>query len=216
MSGGFTTSRNALIAHKLTQLRREPLACAEYRHLVRHISLLLAYEVTVSLPAEEVTFEVRGRPASGASLGIDPVIVPILRTGLVMGEAFQEVMPQTLTGHIGLHRDKGDPNRKLLQYLVSLPDAKGRLVILLDPVIATGDTACRALEIAKRRGADNISFVSLVVSRPGRDRLVREHPDVHFYCAAVDETVNEAGQVLPGLGSVSERLFGFRTRSTNI
>jgi uracil phosphoribosyltransferase len=111
MSGGFTTSRNALIAHKLTQLRREPLACAEYRHLVRHSSLLLAYEVTVSLPAAEVTFEVRGRPASGASLGIDPVIVPILRTGLVMGEAFQEVMPQTLTGHIGLHRDKGDPNR---------------------------------------------------------------------------------------------------------
>jgi uracil phosphoribosyltransferase len=183
---------------------------------VRHISLLLAYDVTVTLPAAEVTFEVRGCQASGASLGIDPVIVPILRTGLVMGEAFQEVMPQTLTGHIGLHRDKGDPNRKLLQYLVSLPDAKGRLVILLDPVIATGDTACRALEIAKRRGAENISFVSLVVSRPGRDRVVREHPDVHFYCAAVDETVNEAGQVLPGLGSVSERLFGFRTRSTNI
>jgi uracil phosphoribosyltransferase len=216
MNGSFTTSGNALVAHKLTQLRREPLACAEYRHLVRHISLLLAYEVTVALPAEAMKFEIRGWPASGTSLGIDPVIVPILRTGLVMGEAFQEVMPQTLTGHIGLHRDKGDPNRKLLQYLVSLPDPKGRLVILLDPVIATGDTACRALEIAKRRGAENISFVSLVVSRPGRDRLVRDHSDVHFYCAAVDETVNEAGQVLPGLGSVSERLFGFRTRSTNI
>jgi uracil phosphoribosyltransferase len=215
MSGSFTTSCNALIAHKLTQLRREPLACAEYRHLVRHISLLLTYEVTVSLPADELTFEVRGCQTHGTSLGIDPVIVPILRTGLVMGEAFQEVMPQTLTGHIGLHRDKGDPDRKLLQYLVSLPDPKGRLVILLDPVIATGDTACRALEIAKRRGAETISFVSLVVSRPGRDRLVREHPDVHFFCAAIDETVNEAGQVLPGLGSVSERLFGFRTRSTN-
>ena len=216
MNGGFTTSRNALAAHKLTQLRREPLACAEYRHLVRHISLLLAYEVTLALPAEEVKFEARGCQASGTTLGIDPVIVPILRTGLVMAEAFQEVMPQTLTGHIGLHRDKGDPNRKLLQYLVSLPDPKGRLVILLDPVIATGDTACRALEIAKRRGADDISFVSLVVSRPGLDRLVQEHPDVHFYCVAMDETVNEAGQVLPGLGSVSERLFGFRTKPANI
>jgi uracil phosphoribosyltransferase len=216
MNGDFTTSRNALAAHKLTQLRREQLACAEYRHLMRHISLLLAYEVTLALPAEEVKFEVRGCQASGTSLGTDPVIVPILRTGLVMAEAFQEVMPQTLTGHIGLHRDKGDPNRRLLQYLVSLPDPKGRLVILLDPVIATGDTACRALEITKRRGAEDISFVSLVVSRPGRDRLVQEHPDVHFYCVAVDETVNEAGQVLPGLGSVSERLFGFRTRSANI
>jgi uracil phosphoribosyltransferase len=183
---------------------------------VRHISLLLAYEVTLALPAEEVRFEVRGWQASGTSLGIDPVIVPILRTGLVMAEAFQEVMPQTLTGHIGLHRDKGDPNKKLLQYLVSLPDMKGRMVMLLDPVVATGDTACRALEIAKRRGAQNISFVSLVVSRPGRDRLVQEHPDVHFYCAAVDEAVNEAGQVLPGLGSVSERLFGFRTKPANV
>jgi uracil phosphoribosyltransferase len=72
------------------------------------------------------------------------------------------------------------------------------------------------LEIAKRRGAQNISFVSLVVSRPGRDRLVQQHPDVHFYCVAVDDTVNEAGQVLPGLGSVSERLFGFRTKSASI
>ena len=216
MSGGFTISRNALASHKLTQLRREPLVCAEYRHLVRHISLLLAYEVTLALPAEPVTFEVRGCETSGTTLGSDPVIVPILRTGLVMAEAFQEVMPQTLTGHIGLHRDKGDPNKKLLQYLVSLPEMIERLVIMLDPVIATGDTACRALEIAKRRGAQNISFVSLVVSRQGRDRLVREHPDVQFYCVAVDETVNEAGQVLPGLGSVSERLFGFRTRSASI
>jgi uracil phosphoribosyltransferase len=213
MNGRFTASRNALAVHKLTQLRREPLVCSEYRHLVRHISLLLAYEVTLALPAETVTFEVRGCQASGIALGSDPVIVPILRTGLVMAEAFQEVMPQTLTGHIGLHRDKGDPNRKLLQYLVSLPEMDERLVILLDPVVATGDTACRALEIAKRRGARNISFVSLVISRLGRDRLVTEHPDVHFYCVAVDETVNEAGQVLPGLGSVSERLFGFRTRS---
>src|SRR6202795_1257021 len=90
MNGGLTTSRNALAAHKLTQLRREPLACAEDRHLVRHISLLLAYEVTVALPAEEVKFEARGWPASGTFLGIDPVIVPILRTGLVMAEAFQE------------------------------------------------------------------------------------------------------------------------------
>lgn len=216
MGGGFTTSRNALAAHKLTQLRREPLLCAEYRHLVRHISLLLAYEVTLALPAEKIRFEVRGCQASGTTLGSDPVIVPILRTGLVMAEAFQEVMPQTLTGHIGLHRDKGDPRRKLLQYLVSLPEMNERLVILLDPVIATGDTACRALEIAKRRGAQNISFVSLVVSRPGRDRLVQQHPDVHFYCVAVDDTVNEAGQVLPGLGSVSERLFGFRTKSASI
>ena len=215
MKGGFTTSRNALAAHKLTQLRREPLACAEYRHLVRHISFLLAYEVTSALPVEEVGFEVRGCQASGKVLGADPVIVPILRTGLVMAEAFQEVMPQTLTGHIGLHRDKGDPNRKLLQYLVSLPEMNERLVIMLDPVIATGDTACRALEIAKRRGARNISFVSLVVSRPARDRLAKTHSDVRFYCVAVDETVNEAGQVLPGLGSVSERLFGFRTKSAS-
>jgi uracil phosphoribosyltransferase len=87
---------------------------------------------------------------------------------------------------------------------------------MLDPVIATGDTACRALEIAKRRGARNISFVSLVVSRPARDRLAKTHSDVRFYCVAVDETVNEAGQVLPGLGSVSERLFGFRTKSASL
>ncbi len=215
MSGNFTISRNALVAHKLTQLRREPLNCAEYRLLVRHISFLLAYEVTLFLPTTELKFEVRGCKAGGKSLGNDPIIVPILRTGLVMAEAFQEVMPQTLTGHIGLHRDKGDANRKLLQYIVSLPDMKDRLVILLDPVIATGDTACRAVEIAKRRGAEDIRFVSLVVSESGRNRIVQDHPDVNFHCAAVDEIVNDSGQVLPGLGSVSERLFGFRTKPAN-
>jgi uracil phosphoribosyltransferase len=213
--GNFAASPNKLVAHKVTQLRRDPLNCADYRQIMRHISTLLAYEVTLQLPYEEFPFEVRGCKTSGIYLGNDPVIVPILRTGLIMAEAFQEVMPQTLTGHIGIHRDKSKPDRKLLEYLVSLPDLKDRLVILLDPVIATGDTAKRAIELVKRRGAENIRFVSIIISEKARDILTTKHHDVRFYCAEVDEKVNDIGQVLPGLGSVSERLFGFKTKKSN-
>jgi len=215
MNGRITTSQNALIAHQITRLRREPLGCAEYRGILRNISLLLAYEVTLNLPVEKITFQVRDWPASGAVLGNDPVIVPILRTGLIMAEAFQEVMPQTLTGHIGIHRDKDDPEKRLLQYLVSLPDLSDRLVVLLDPVIATGETADRAVQIVKRRNAKNVCFGSVIVSKPAMDKLFAAHGDVHFFCGAADEIVNEVGQVLPGLGSVSERLFGFKTKSVD-
>jgi uracil phosphoribosyltransferase len=215
MSGSFTVSQNALVAHKLTQLRRETLTCGEYSHIVRQISLLLAYEVTLSLPAEDIPFEGAGWKISGKYLGNDPVIVPILRTGLVMAEAFREIMPQTLTGHIGLHRDKSDPKRKILEYLVSLPSLDNRLIILLDPVIATGGTASRALDILKKHGAKNISFVSLIISIHAKNKLMHgdnNHKDVNFYCASEDPEFNdETGRVIPGLGSVSEKLFGFKT-----
>lgn len=214
MNETLFVTRNPLILHKLTQLRKEPFDCAEYREVMRHIGLLLASEISLSLPAKNVTFTSRGILTKGTSLSCELVVVPILRTGLVLSEAFQEVVPNTLTGHIGIHRDKNDPSRKLMQYLVSLPDLAGATVLLFDPVIATGDTAIRAIEIIKRNHAAKIYFVSIVISKKSLCRFSKEHPDILFYCAAVDSDLNSEGQVLPGLGSVSERLFGFKTKSS--
>lgn len=218
----FHISDHPLVAMKLTRLRREEdrnlspeqrLSCGAYSQLMKEISTLLAYEATRDLPTDKQEFETtRGRAAGSAPRHDTPVIVPILRSGLVMAQAFLDVLPYAHTGHIGIHRDKSDPERKTIEYLVILPDPDPpeRLYLLLDPVVAEGDTVCRAIESLKQIGVRRIRLVSLIVSSKGRDLLAKKHPDVEVYCAAVDERVNPRGEVEPGLGSVSEHLFGFK------
>jgi uracil phosphoribosyltransferase len=219
-------STNQLVAIKLTRMREfaalsrrgdRYLDCAPYRQLMREICMLLAYEVAGDLPIEEKIFETPYGMATGKFLRGHhySVVVPILRTGLIMAEGFQTVFSHTHAGQIGLHRDK--TSRELLQYVIVLPDAdpSDRLFIVLDSVIATGETADRALSILKDHGATNISFVGLVASRPGIERLAKDHPKVRFYLAAVDDGLDDKeGWVIPGLGAVSELLFGFRSTRT--
>lgn len=226
MPGSLSVSANKLIAIKLARFRRfssafrgagEYLDCAEYRQLMREIGMLLAYEVGDDLSVEKIEFETPRGMAVGAALrGNFSVVVPILRTGLVLAEGFQSVLSHTHTGHIGLHRIKDHPERQLLQYLVVLPDPDppDRLFIIIDSVIATGDTADRAIRLVKEHGATNISFVSVIASRPAISRLTQEHDDVNFYTTEIDDVLDEHGRVLPGLGSVSELLFGFKTTTS--
>jgi uracil phosphoribosyltransferase len=224
MQDNFRVSPNQLVAIKLTRLRRFAFArdrdtyldCAEYRQLMREIGMLLAYEVANELQTETVDFEIptRGSASGTLLIGNYSVVVPILRTGLVLAEGFQSVLSHTHTGHIGLHQNKST-KRELIEYLVVLPDPSpsDRLFILLDPVIATGETAHRAITIVKEHGATKIIFVSLIASSEARERLSRDHHDVRFYTATIDEKL-EDGRVYPGLGSVSELLFGFKTTNS--
>lgn len=185
--------------------------------LMREIGMLLAYEVANDLSTKKNPVETPRGNADGTFLhGNYSAVVPILRTGLVLADGIQAVLSHTHTGHIGLHRDKDHPEHKILQYLEVLPvaDPPDRLFIVADPVIATGDTADQALRILKAHGAKKISFVSVITSQKAKDRLSNDHPTVKFYVAAVDEEVDPSGRVVPGLGSVSELLFGFRTTTS--
>ena len=224
MRGEFNISTNKVMAIKLARLRAfvappdDPTEyypdCAAYKHFMREIGMLLAYEVAKDLTTMDVRFDTPRGEATGKRLsGNYSVVVPILRTGLILAEGFQTVLSHTHTGHIGLHKDKDHPEAGLIEYLVVLPnpDPPTRLFIVLDSVVATGETADRAINLIKEHGATNISFGSVVTSRLARDRLTKAHPDVRFYAAAVDEELDAAGRVVPGLGSVSELLFGFRT-----
>jgi len=206
-------------------MRSDKLPSLEFKRLMREIAMLMAYEVTADLETDPSDIETARGKARGAELrGERPVVVPILRSGLVMAEGIQEVMPRTLTGHIGIHRDKN--RHEITEYFTSLPIAADRIFIVVDPVIATGETSCRAIESLQEIGVEEsrIRFVSLVVSAAGRDRIVHMHRNVKVYCASIDRGneddehhsgLNDSYQVMPGIGSVSERLFGFKTSSIN-
>lgn len=227
MQDNFTVSTNQLIAIKLSRMRSyekfvqleqaqgKYLDCAPYRQFMHEISTLLAYEVAGDLLTEEKDIETSRGKAQGVLLkGNYSVLVPILRTGLSMAEGFQMVLSHTHTGHIGLHHDKDDPDRRLLEYLVVLPnpDPPDRLFIILDPVIATGETAHKAITILKNHDVRNISFACLIASRHARAFLSNKHPDVRFYATAIDDGLDPGtGRVIPGLGAVSELLFGYKT-----
>jgi len=133
--------------------------------------------------------------------------VPILRAGLGMVEGLLNLIPMARVGHIGLYRDH--ETLEPVEYYCKLPDdVAERDVVILDPMLATGGSACDAVKCIKDRGVKNIKFVCLIASRTGIDRLHGEHPDVGVYCAAVDESLNENGYIVPGLGDAGDRLFG--------
>jgi len=224
MQDNFTVLTNKSLRLKLTELRecaaraekRQIFDCDDYSRLMREIGIGLAYEAAKDLATEQRPVYTPYGKAVGTFLQSRPVVVPVLRSGLTLAEGFQTVLSNDMhTGYIGIHRDKNDLQRELLQYVIILPDPDppDRLFIVLDPVIATGDTADQALNILKEHGATNISFMSLVVSQPAQDRLAKAHSDVRFYAVSIDEELDldHPGRVRPGIGSVSGNLFGFRT-----
>jgi uracil phosphoribosyltransferase len=191
---------------------------------MRELGMLMAYEVTADLPVDPKDVQTPRGKAKGVEMrGDNPVIVPILRSGIVLADGIMDVIPRVVVGHIGIHRDKRE--NLVTEYFVSLPRPLTRLFIVVDPVIATGATSCQAIEALKKNGVEEsqIRFVSLVISLAGKNIIAQRYPGISMYCAAIDsgtddisimqEGLNEALQVMPGLGSVSERLFGFKTYS---
>ncbi len=197
-----------LIQHKVSLLRDKNTSAKEFRELVAEISMMMGFEVTRDIPLKEVEIETPiGLAKTKVIAGKKLAFVPILRAGLGMVEGLLNLVPMARVGHIGLYRDH--ETLEPVEYYCKLPDdVEERDVVILDPMLATGGSACDAVKFIKARGVKNIKFVCLIASRTGIANLHKTHPDVSVYCAAVDETLNENGYIVPGLGDAGDRLFG--------
>ena len=197
-----------LIQHKLTLMRMEETSSKDFRALLNEIALLMGYEITRDLPLENVKIKTpvckTEKPLiSGKKLAI----VPILRAGIGMVDGLLELVPVARVGHIGMYRDPD--THEPVEYYCKLPaDISNRLVILVDPMLATGGSAVDALTQLKRHGCRNIRFMCLVAAPEGVARVQKEHPDVEIYCAALDEKLNDHAYIIPGLGDAGDRIFG--------
>lgn len=197
-----------LVQHKLTMIRDKNTGPKDFRELVEEVSLLMAYEVTRDMPLEEVEVETPicktvGKTIAGKKVGI----IPILRAGLGMVNGILQLIPTAKVGHIGLYRDP--ETLQPVEYYCKLPvDVEERELIVIDPMLATGGSACAAIQYLKDRGAHNIKLMCLLAAPEGIQRIQAEHPDVDIFTAAVDERLNEIGYIVPGLGDAGDRLFG--------
>lgn len=197
-----------LVQHKISLLRSTETGSKEFRELVREIATLMAYEATRELPLEEVEIETpiataKTRVLAGKKLGI----IPILRAGLGMVDGVLELVPSAKVGHIGLYRDP--ETKQPVEYYCKLPmDAEQRLLIVLDPMLATGGSAVDAITQIKKRGCDNIKMMCLIAAPEGIETFRKAHPDVDLYVAAIDEKLNDHAYIVPGLGDAGDRLFG--------
>ena len=197
-----------LIQHKLTYMRKKETGSKDFRELLDEIAMLMGYEVTRDLPLEDVEIEtplqkMTGKVISGKKLAV----VPILRAGLGMVDGLLELVPVAKVGHIGLYRD---PETHLpIEYYCKLPaDISERIVIVVDPMLATGGSASDAPMKLKERACKHLRLMCLVAAPEGIAAVQKNHPDVDIYVAAVDEKLNEHGYIVPGLGDAGDRIFG--------
>ena len=197
-----------LITHKLSIMRNKKTGSKDFRELLDEISMLMGYEITRDLPLEEVTIEtpitkMKAKMISGKKLAI----VPILRAGLGMVDGLRRLVPVAKVGHIGLYRDP--ITHQPVEYYCKLPiDIEGRIVILVDPMLATGGSASDALTMLKKRGCKHIRLMCLVAAPEGVAKVQEDHPDVDIYSAALDDRLNEHAYIVPGLGDAGDRIFG--------
>lgn len=208
MRENVTIFDHPLIQHKLSILRDKNTASKDFRALVYEIAMLMCYEATRDLPLEDVEIETpicktTAKHISGKKLAV----VPILRAGLGMVDAICELIPSVRIGHIGLYRD--EETLKPVEYYCKLPkDIGERDVIVVDPMLATGGSAIDAVSQIKLRNPRSIKFMGIIAAPEGIEAFAKVHPDVHIYCAALDEKLNEVGYIVPGLGDAGDRIFG--------
>ena len=197
-----------LVQHKLTLLRQTSTGTAKFRQVAREISLLMAYEVTRDLPLEQIQIHTPLEPMESPSLsGKKICFVPILRAGTGILDGMLDLVPSARVGHIGLYRD---PETLVpIEYYLKLPeDLPERLVVLVDPMLATGHSATAALTRLRQAGAAQLRFVCLLAAPEGLDVLAAEHPEVPIYTAAIDRELDDHGYIRPGLGDAGDRLYG--------
>ena len=197
-----------LVQHKLALMRRKETKTAEFRQLLREISLLLAYEVMRDLPLTEVEVETPLSHMMAPKLaGKKMVLISILRAGNGLLEGMLDLVPSARVGHVGLYRDP--ETLVAVEYYFKVPEALGeRLVIVVDPMLATGNSAAAALSRIKDAGARTIKFVCLLAAPEGVAALQEAHPDVPIFTAAIDDHLNDHGYIVPGLGDAGDRIYG--------
>ena len=207
---GLTIVSHPLVQHKLTLLRDRNSSIQLFRSVVRETATLLCYEVTRDLPTDLVEVETpvavtRAPTIAGKKL----VIAPILRAGLAMAEGMLDLLPSARVAHIGLYREPA--TLQCVEYYFKTPeDCAERLVIVVDPMMATGHTAIAALDRLKEAGVCDMRFVCMLAARPGVEALRAAHPDVPIWAAGMDEELNDHGYIVPGLGDAGDRTYGTR------
>ncbi len=197
-----------LIQHKTTVLRMKETSNKEFRESVEEITMLMCYEALRDLPMEDVEIETplvktKCKMLAGKKLAV----VPILRAGLGMVNGFLNIIPIAKVGHIGMYRDEETlvPHP---YYCKLPPDIDERMIVVVDPMLATGGSAIDAITQIKAKGGKQIRFLCLIAAPEGVEALSKAHPDVDIYCANIDEKLNENGYIVPGLGDAGDRIFG--------
>ncbi len=196
-----------LITHKLTQMRKKETKTKDFRDNLDEIGGLMAYEITRNIPVKEVVIETPVTTCHTYEMEKDVVLVPILRAGLGMVNGIANLVPTVKIAHVGMYRDEETlmPHPYFEKYPPCMSDA---IVMVVDPMLATGGSAIAAIDMVKKQGAKDIRLVCLVGAPEGVKAVEEAHPDVDIYLAALDEKLNEKGYIVPGLGDAGDRIFG--------
>ena len=204
----LTIVDHPLVQHKLTLMREKDTSTAVFRQLLREISQLLAYEVTRELPMTTKLIDTPLTDMEAPVLaGRKLALISILRAGNGLRDGMLELIPSARVGFVGLYRDEA--TLKPVQYYFKVPDELGkRMVIAVDPMLATGNSSAAAIDLLKKAGAKNIRFLCLLAAPEGVARMQEAHPDVPIVTAALDSHLNEKGYIVPGLGDAGDRMFG--------
>ena len=196
-----------LILHKISMLRDKETNTKDFRQLIYEISLLIGCEATRDLPVAEYAVSTPVADAVGYRLPRQVCLVPILRAGLGMVDALLNLIPAAKVGHIGLSRDPA--TLEPVEYYCKLPpDVAERVVLVLDPMLATGGSAAAAITFLKKRGVKSIKMLNIIGAPEGVAKITEVHPDVDVYLGGLDEKLNDHGYIVPGLGDAGDRLFG--------
>ena len=196
-----------LIQHKLTQIRNKHTGTKEFRENVNEIAGLMAYEITRDIPLRETEIETPMMRCVTYELSRNIVLIPVLRAGLGMVDGITSLIPTAKIGHVGMYRDHNTLEPK--SYYAKFPyRMKKAVVLVLDPMLATGGSASATLDKLKSEGASDLKLVCIVGAPEGLERIQRDHPDVEIFLAALDDGLNEKGYIIPGLGDAGDRLFG--------
>lgn len=203
----FTIINHPLILDKLTRMRKEETPSKDFRENLNEIGQLMVYEVFRDIELEQIEIKTPVAKAKGYTVSIPVVLVPIMRAGLGMTEGIQKLIPTSRVVHIGLYRN--EKTLEPVEYFAKQgADMDESYVIVVDPMLATGGSASKAISIIKKQGAKKIKFVCLIAVQEGVDRLKKDHPDVEIYTASLDPILNEIGYIIPGLGDAGDRIFG--------
>lgn len=208
MQGNVTEFTHPLIMHKISLIRDKNCGTREFRTVIGEIATLMGYEILRDLETELVEIETPMEKAMAPMIkGKKLAVVPILRAGLGMVDGILSLVPTAKVGHVGMYRDEETLQPK--EYYCKLPeDIDQRLVLIVDPMLATGGSADAAIEFVKKQGAKQIKFASIIAAPEGIKMLTEKHPDIQIYCGSIDRQLNENGYILPGLGDAGDRIFG--------
>jgi len=194
------------VVHKLTEMRRVETPSERFRQLLTEISFLLTYEVTRDLPTRDERITTPLTEMDAPVLVEEPAVISILRAGNGLLDGVQRVIPSARVGHVGLYRDHD--TLEAVEYYCKFPPIAGRTVIVVDPMLATGNSAVAALDRVKADGPADVRFLCLLAAPEGVAQLREAHPDVGIWTAALDDHLNEVGYIVPGLGDAGDRIYG--------